>query len=81
VGIRFVLRDFLYFPFSEVEFINRLNESLVLLQGKDLIPEPDRKVMETSKGPNPQADQTQNPMIVSGHAYLEYTEVGGYKNI
>lgn len=74
VGIRFVLKDFLHFPFTEVQFVNQLNESLVQLQEKDKIKERDRAVQLDKHGnPNPQADPEQNPQVVSGHAYLEYT--------
>lgn len=83
VGIRFILKDFLHFPFTEVQFVNQLNESLVQLQKKDKIEEKDRAVQLDKEGePNPQADRNQDPRIVSGHAYLEYTENPGvYKSL
>jgi len=60
-----------------------LNESLVKLQKVDLIKEEDRAYQVDKYGkPNPQADPSQDPRIISAQAYIEYsTNPGLYETI
>jgi len=83
MGMKAVMLNNLSLPFTETHFIMRLNESLVKLQKEDKIPEPDRAYQVDKDGnPNPQADPSQDPRIISAQAYVEYsTHPGMYETI
>jgi hypothetical protein len=78
-----VLLNELKYPFTETHWLLKLNESLVKLTPEDKIPEVERQYQVDKYGnPNPQADPTQDPRIISAQAYVEYvTNPGLYETI
>lgn len=73
LGIRQILIRDLNLPFDEINFLTRINKSLVKLQAKDKIEETDRMYPFDKFGvPNPQADPTRDPRLISANAFTLY---------
>jgi len=73
LGIRQILIRDLNLPFDEINFLTRINKSLVKLQSQDKIEETDRMYPFDKFGiPNPQADPKKDPRLISANAFTLY---------